>query len=166
MHVSDNGLKHLRERTDQLMAKPEARGVLPSVWELLQESEEKMKLLFANKKPGDDVPGEIELGPVLYLLNDMPKDFRFITEALRFLEMPKSTITPQEMEQYLDTLRGPGYVAGDGTLIAGDGSLAYLHKYVQLDPGWALSAYQYVLLKIGIDHKAPLRRSVRTPSVW
>lgn len=101
-------------------------------WDFLKESELKFIDFMHNKKTPDE--GDIEYGPVLYLLHHLPK---WTVKLLKIIGMPPTAITKNDWDTwYKDVKDGPGVVASDGTL--------YLDQcYAQLDPKWteALSYY-------------------------
>ena len=153
LHDIEVKAEEIKARLNELEHVEDAR--LDAIWKYLQQSEKLMRIIFdaENKDEKPDVgdqEGELEYGPILYMLHHLPEKIAFITALLEKLGMPASDITPAIWGTYIDRLKGEGYYGGDGTLLQGDGSADYLYKYVQLDPGWAFSAYEYVAYLIDL----------------
>ncbi len=139
--------EHFRSNLDQLAAVDVSD--LKSIWLYLQASEALMVKVFDAENAGKvpdvgGLEGELEYGPILYMLHHLPENFAWVADVLKVLGMPATGINHQQWNNYVDRLKGEGYYGGDGTLLQGDGSIAYFHKYVQLDPGWAFSAFEYI----------------------
>ncbi|UXE67958.1 MAG: hypothetical protein KA713_05030 [Chryseotalea sp. WA131a] len=103
-------------------------------WIYLQESE----LFFIDfmKSKKEPAVGNMEYGPALYLLHQLPK---VVVDVLIFvMGMPPTQIKKVDWDKWLhDVEHGPGVVAGDGTI--------YLFKkYAQLDFGWTESLVYYL----------------------
>jgi len=109
-------------------------NTLQQDWIYLQESELMFKDFMKNKK--EPTVGNIEYGPALYLLHQLPAAVVLI--LMDFMGMPDTKIKTADWEKWLqDVTDGPGVVAGDGTL--------YLFKkYAQLDFGWTESLVYYL----------------------
>jgi hypothetical protein len=151
---SDQGVQNLITRAEELKRLDGADDVLADLWSTLQDSEQKMILLFDGKKPGEDVAGYIELGPALHVLNNLPRILFPLADALRMAGMPQSAISPEKWSEYEHVLVTGGCAGGDGTLFAGNGSLEYLWTYVQFDPGWAVAVFKYALVIAGLEPRA------------
>ena len=153
-------LEELEQKADYIKANLDSLAAvdtteLTSIWKYLQASEALMVDVFDAENAGKipDVggrQGELEYGPILYMLNQLPDDLAWVTRVMKKLGMPNTGISPQQWGNYVDRLKGEGYFGGDGTLLQGDGSAAYLYKYVQLDPGWAFSAFEYIAYLIDL----------------
>ncbi len=102
-------------------------------WIYLQECE----LMFIDfmKDKTEPAVGNIEYGPALYLLHQLPLP---VVDVLKLMGMPDTKIKKADWDIWmLDVEDGPGVVAGDGTL--------YLFKkYAQLDFGWTESLVYYL----------------------
>lgn len=112
-------------------------NTLQDDWIYLQESE----LMFIDfmKDKNEPVVGNIEYGPALYLLHQLPAEVVYI--LVHKMGMPPTKIKTTDWEIWMkDVKDGPGVVAGDGTL--------YLEKpYAQLDFGWIESWVYYLHYK-------------------
>jgi Calcineurin-like phosphoesterase len=103
-------------------------------WIYLQESELVFIDFMKNKK--EPAVGNIEYGPALYLLHQLPK---LVVDVLIYvMGMPPTQIKKTDWDTWLLNVEdGPGVVAGDGTI--------YLFKtYAQLDFGWTESLVYYL----------------------
>lgn len=172
MHPILEELEHkadyFKENLDRLAA-VDTTGLI-SIWKYLRASEALMVDVFDAENAGKipDVggrPGELEYGPMLYMLNNLPDELAWVTKVLKKLGMPNTGISPQQWGNYVDRLKGEGYFGGDGTLLQGDGSAAYFHKYIQLDPGWAFSAFEYIAYLIDLLGKFKRAEFKITPRV-
>ena len=120
---------------------------LGALWEHLQESENLLIQLMNEERPGIHTPGNIEMGLVLYWLNnDIPEKYSWLTIALKLLGMPSSDISATELTDWGQKVGAAGVVSGDGTLVS-------TAKYCQLDPGWIESAVLYVLVRLDVIPK-------------
>jgi hypothetical protein len=113
-------------------------SIFDGLWADLQQSEALLILLMDGKEPSPSVPGDIELGPALYILN----------EHVSFLKsapfcMPETTITSSMIASWDATLKGNGVVYNNGTLFSYD-------TYCQFDLGWyTVALVHYLQLKAG-----------------
>jgi hypothetical protein len=125
-------------------------GTLKGLWIYLQESETKLLLLMDHLKPSDSLAGNIEYGPLLYLLNnDFPTSLSFLKTLLVKLGMPASAISTATWNSWQAVVNGgPGVVGGDGTLIS-------TVRFAQLDTGWTLAALSYLYYYYLGGTKAP-----------
>jgi hypothetical protein len=89
--------------------------------------------------PCDSSGGNVELGPVLHLLHDPPKDLEVLVEGITWLlekiegsPLPASRIDCDLWDAILRQATTSGIVADDGTIYG-------VHTYEQLDPGWMIS---------------------------
>ncbi len=106
----------------------------------------------ADLTSGSTAGGYMELGPVLYWLNNPPTDFigdvvKAIVGVLEAIEgpLPNSKITPGEYANIVNQAETAGVVAPDGT-IYGE------HTYEQLDPLWLLAFFYFLYYQA--DHGA------------
>ncbi|PJA24508.1 MAG: hypothetical protein COX57_08125, partial [Alphaproteobacteria bacterium CG_4_10_14_0_2_um_filter_63_37] len=145
-------LKALLAKIDRLKSAvagaPDLKGRLADEWRLLENSEKQLIALCEGDPLPESAPGEVEYGPLLYLLHHLPPQWIAIEGVLLLLGMPDTQITKAPWENWLDRLEGEGFASGDGTLVAGNGEIESLHTYVQLDPGWALAAFEYLYHKV------------------
>ena len=127
-----------------IAANPSLRYQAAGMWTYLQESEAKLISLMSGGQPPDSAPGAIDMGPVLYLLHQLPS---WVVETLNHFGMPATAITPAMISAWETILQGPGVVGSDGTLIAEQ-------LWAVFDPGWAYAAFEYLLYQVGIKQKA------------
>lgn len=120
------------------------------IWAYLEGSEQQLLAVINNQIPPADLPGNIEFGPVLYLLNnDVLRKHPILEAALRKLGMPYSKITSGQWAGLVNTAEhGPGIVTGDGTLFS-------TMLYGQLDYHWALAVLSFVYFYYIAKKKAP-----------
>lgn len=143
---------HLAEMISHMSAAMDAgeleSGLAGLVVKYLTESEAKLIALMDGQKPPDSDHGSIELGMVLYWLNTSS----LLKPVWEALGKPKTNITSAMLRKWDGILKGPGMVAGDGTLVAY--AEPGVSKYVQLDPGWAEAVFFYIyyLLRPGEVH--------------
>jgi hypothetical protein len=139
-------------KTSRNNVPPSSHG---GIWAYLQVSEQHLIQLMQGQDPPDNEPGNIELGPVLYLANnDAP---HWITDFLRWAGMPPSKITPAEWASWQGILEnGPGVVSSDGTLIS-------TVPYAQLDLNWVVVAFTSFI--IHLDWRAPFATTPATIAV-
>jgi len=157
LHVLETRLKNIKEKAEsdiQNVKKDLTADWFETEWFFLQASEKQLTQLMAGEDPPTK-PGNLEFGPILYILNNLPelcpkyrKAMCGVVDLLQCFGMPKSSVSHELWEEWGRELRGKGVVVSDGAILAGDGSLKYLNTYVQGDPGWALAVVEYVKLKI------------------
>jgi hypothetical protein len=101
--------------------------------------------------------GNIEYGPALYLLHQLPKA---VVDILKLRGMPATKITKTNWDNWMKVVKnGPGVVAPDGTL--------YLEQlYAQLDFQWTESLVYYLYFRLDKKADATFGKSpVITPVV-
>jgi len=138
-----NAVKEAKDKAKAAMEKAgtEVKEKHNNIWTTLQNSENVMVGIFEGKQPGENVPGNYEYGPILYILNN--DVYGFITDTLKdVFDMPKSTITKAQWDKYVATINAKGYVAGDGTLIQSD---AANEQYGAADYLWAIALFEYLI---------------------
>ena len=125
-------------------------------WLFLQDSEAKLILLMNGDKPADSLPGDIEYGLILYLIQtDLPAD---IVDVLEALGMPATKITSAEYSQWRTTVEGPGVVASDGTLVS-------TVTFATFDPEWAVACIYYLMSRYADDLPSWLQWVATAPFV-
>ena len=159
-HIKDK-LEDMGGRLKSLKNKVEdeandLKGCLDTEWAFLKGSENKLMTFMAGGQPMESMPGKLEYGPILYVLNNLNEllpEFDFVLDDLekflRLMGMPATSVTKVIIEGWINTLENEGgVITDDSAIMAGNGTPKYLHTYVQLDPGWALSAIEYFQNKI------------------
>ncbi len=124
-----------------------------SLWKGLQDDEALLIMLMNSAPPVNgpyptpDTPGNIEYGWALYFLNvDAPV---WLQTFLRTkLGMPRTTITSADWTAWDKIWSTTGICLGDGSLVS-------TQKYAVMDVEWSLALIDYLLLEIGVEHKAP-----------
>lgn len=143
---------HAAKLQTAISLNPSLTAQTTGVWTYLQESEAQLISLMDGGQPPVTAPGSIEMGPILYLLHQLPA---VIVDPLKRLGMPPTAITPAMITAWETQLEGAGVVASDGTLFV-------TGTYAGLDPGWAYAAFEYVVYYLGIEKKAPFSKSPAT----
>lgn len=129
MLAIENILERIEALHPSILANIESK-IWDAIGKYLKESENKLIDLMDGKHPTDDEKGTIELGLMLYWIDThLPEIGAKIPE--------KTSITQEILDQWQETLEGPGVPSSDGTLIG-------YSKYMQLDPGWFEAAFYYL----------------------
>lgn len=155
-------MSNLKELSDELIKKlldvdktiEYNENPLQEDWVFLKESE--MKFIdFMKDKPLPST-GDLEYGPALYLLHQLPPS---VVNILNFFGMPVTNITKTDWGIWMkDITNGPGVVAPDGTL--------YLETlYAQLDFQWIESLVYYLYFKWNKKAKATFGTSPITTNI-
>ena len=112
---------------------------LQGIWAYLQASEAQLILLTAGTHPPDSMPGSLEFGPTLYLLNNIIiKDYPKLGPILKALGNPGTKVTPAIWSNWSTQVdQGAGVVVGDGTLYSNI-------PYGQLDTNWVMAVLSYI----------------------
>jgi Calcineurin-like phosphoesterase len=83
---------------------------------------------------------------VLYLVDSwLSREHPRLERALKAIGLPSSAVQPGDFSKWGRELETSGVVGGDGTLFG----TAAVAKYAQFDPGWAVSAVECVLSRVG-----------------
>ncbi len=113
-----------------------------SIWQKLKDSEVLFLDLVDKKVAPNNLQGELELGPVLYWLNN---DVIFMLKRLlQLFGMPKSNITKQQMAVIKADLELNKIINGYGMIIS-------FGKYNLFDFGWLEIIKNYILVHIGLE---------------
>jgi calcineurin-like phosphoesterase family protein len=127
------------------IANPALGTQATGVWMYLQQCEAKLITLMSGGQPPDSAPGDIDMGPVLYLLHQLPS---WAVDTLNMLGMPPTAVTPAMIASWETVLSAAGVVGSDGTLVAEQ-------LWATFDPGWAYAAFEYLIYYLGVEPKAP-----------
>jgi hypothetical protein len=151
-----------KQQADSLVTRIEAKiAVQPqlaaAMWvsplgTYLKESETLLIQLMSGQQPGENEPGSIEFGLVLYWI-----DTEYPTLA-KILFLPPTAITSTMLGQWDKTLEGAGVVYADGSLVA-------YSTYAGLDVGWLLAPLTYIGLLTGVITIAPFGTNPATVQV-
>ena len=142
---------HAAKLQTAISLNPSLTAQTTGVWTYVQESEAQLISLMDGGQPPVTAPGSIEMGPILYLLHQLPA---VIVDPLKRLGMPPTAITPAMITAWETQLEGAGVVASDGTLFV-------TGTYAGLDPGWAYAAFEYVVYYLGIEKKGTIQQVSR-----
>lgn len=140
--------QQLQQLRDYFVALQNAHAATPfdltifaSDWQFLHQSETKLIALMQGQKPPDSQPGDIEYGPMLYLIRSYLPGW--LITALEWLGMPPTQITDAMYYSWKAVVeQGGGVVASDGTLVSSV-------PYATFDTNWAWALIYYIQLKTG-----------------
>lgn len=152
--VADRLTAYLKENKEQLATD----NPLSDLWTLLQESETLLIDLMNGEDPPTSTPGDIELGPALYMLNTyLPSA---LLDLLQDIGMPGTTITATDLSNWDAVLKGEGVVYNNGTLISYD-------TYCQFDQAWyTVAVAHYFELILGLlSVKSPFPNTPATIAI-